>query len=78
LTASHIRSVQVELFRPDRVAGPSFLSKLERHIAWHLLKWFLIKHPLIAAQLGFSAQTEAARFTAGKAAEEVKRGQRNS
>lgn len=60
------RVIEGETYPPDEKSEPSFLSKLERHLAWHLVRLFLMKHPIVAAQLGFSAFNEAARLLAGE------------
>lgn len=65
-TARDARVIEGEVYQSNGKFEPNFLSRLERHLAWHLLGWFITKHPVIAAQIGFAALTEAARFAVGE------------
>jgi hypothetical protein len=45
-----------------RNGEPNFRTRLGKHLSAYLLKRFLVEHPLLSAQLGFSAVREGVRF----------------
>ena len=61
--AKQVRIIEGGLGRAPHHAEPAFLERLSRHVAWHLARRFLVKHPLLSAQLGLEAVKEATRFT---------------
>jgi hypothetical protein len=56
---------QVHVIDAEVVRGqdePAFMARLTRHLAWHLVRQFVLKHPLLTAQVGLSAVKEATGF----------------
>lgn len=61
--AKQVLIIGGELGRAPHQVEPTFLERLSRHVAWHLARRFIVKHPLLSAQLGVEAVKEATRFT---------------
>ena len=55
-----VHVIDAEVIRKDE--EPAFMARLTRHLAWYLVRQFVLKYPLLTAQVGLSAVKEATRF----------------
>ena len=62
-TATQPRIIDADIGNARHKPESAFLERLARHVAWNLARRFLVKHPLISAQLGLEAVKEATRYS---------------